>query len=130
MGLSKRGAIYIPFAQAIPNVATVDAEHCAYIQSEGKKCGACIKFCDAKAVTRETLREQKDEIVEFEVGSIILATGYEQFDPTVMTQFGYKRYDNVLTGLEFERMTCAAGPTSGKILLKNGQVPQSVAIVH
>jgi len=130
MGLVERGVIYIPFAQAIPNIATVDAAHCVYIQSKGKKCGACIKFCDAKAITPETLLNQTDQIIEFEVGLIIIATGYDQFDPSVITQYGYKKYDNVLTGLEFERITCAAGPTRGKIVLKNGKQPESVAIIH
>jgi len=130
MGLGKRGVIYIPFAQAIPNLATVDAEHCVYIQSDGKKCGACIKFCEAEAVTPETLLNQSDQIVELEVGSIIVTTGYDQFDPSVISQYGYGKYDNVLTGLQFERMTCAAGPTGGKIVLNSGKEPESVAIVH
>jgi len=130
MGLGKRGAIYIPFAQAVPNLPVVDKERCVYIKSEGKKCGACIKFCEAKAVTPETLLNQTDQIIELEVGSIILATGYDQFDPSQMPEYGYKRYDNILTGLEFERMTCAGGPTKGKIKLKDGREPGSVAIIH
>jgi heterodisulfide reductase subunit A len=130
MGLAKRKAIYISFAQAIPNLATVDADHCAYIQSGGKKCGACIKFCEAGAITPETLLNQTDQIVEFEVGSIIVATGYDVFDPSVMPRYGYGKYDNVITGLEFERITCAAGPTMGKIMLKDGREPESVAIIH
>lgn len=130
MGLAKRKAIYIPFAQAIPNLATVDVDHCAYIQSGGKKCGACIKFCEAGAITPETLLNQTDQIVEFEVGSIIVATGYDVFDPSVMPRYGYGKYDNVITGLEFERITCAAGPTRGRIVLKDGREPESVAIIH
>jgi len=130
MGLAKRKAIYIPFAQSIPNLATVDADHCAYIQSGGKKCGACIKFCEAGAITPETLLNQTDQIVEFEVGSIIVATGYDVFDPSVMPRYGYGKYDNVITGLEFERITCAAGPTRGRIVLKDGREPESVAIIH
>jgi heterodisulfide reductase subunit A len=124
MGLGKRGVIYVPFAQAIPHVATIDKEHCVYFLKG--KCRACEKFCDAKAVDFE----QKDEIIKLEVGSIILATGYDLFDARRVPQYGYGRYDNVLTGLEFERMTCAAGPTEGKVLLKNGQQPASVAIIH
>jgi heterodisulfide reductase subunit A len=130
VGLAKRKAIYIPFAQAIPNLATVDADHCAYIQSGGKKCGACMKFCEAGAITPETLLNQTDQIVEFEVGSIIVATGYDIFNPRVMPRYGYGKYDNVITGLEFERITCAAGPTRGRILLKDGREPESVAIIH
>ena len=123
-GMDERKAIYIPFAQAIPNVATIDREHCIYFKTG--KCRACEKFCDAKAIDFE----QQDEIIEIEVGAIILATGYDPFDPSVMSQYGYGKYDNVLTGLQFERMTCAAGPTGGKIVLKDGQQPKSTAIIH
>ncbi|HXZ94950.1 MAG TPA: CoB--CoM heterodisulfide reductase iron-sulfur subunit A family protein, partial [Dehalococcoidia bacterium] len=130
MGLAKRKAVYIPFAQAIPHVAVVDPDLCAYIKSDGKKCGACIKVCEAKAITPETLLKQTDQIIEFNVGSIIVATGYDQFDPSVIPQYGYGKYDNVLTGLHFERMTCAAGPTCGKILLKDGREPERIALVH
>jgi len=130
MGLAKRKAVYIPFAQAIPHLAVVDPNLCAYIKSDGKKCGACIKVCEAQAITPETLLKQTDQIVEFDVGTIIVATGYDQFDPSVIPQYGYGKYDNVLTGLHFERMTCAAGPTGGKILLKDGQEPESIALVH
>ena len=130
MGLAKRKAVYIPFAQAIPHLAVVDPNLCAYIKSDGKKCGACIKVCEAQAITPETLLKQTDQIVEFDVGTIIVATGYDQFDPSVISQYGYGKYDNVLTGLHFERMTCAAGPTGGKILLKDGREPESIALVH
>jgi len=124
MGLGKRGVIYVPFAQAIPHVATIDKEHCVYFLKG--KCRACEKFCDAKAIDFE----QQDEIIELEVGSIILTTGYGLFDAGRIPQYGYGRYDNVLTGLEFERMTCAGGPTGGKVLLKDGRQPESVAIIH
>ena len=89
-------------------------------------CLECVKFCDPKAIDFE----QTDQIVEFEVGSIIMATGYDIFDPSVIPQYGYKKFDNVFTGIEFERMTCAGGPTGGKVLLKDGREPESVAIVH
>ena len=126
VGLGQRKAVYIPFAQAIPNIATVDKEHCVYIQSGGKKCGACIKVCEAGAIDFG----QTDQTVELQVGAIILATGYDVFDPGQIPQYGYEKYDNVITALEFERMTCAAGPTFGKIQLKDGKTPQSVAIIH
>lgn len=90
------------------------------------ECGECMEVCQPKAIDFD----QHDEIVELEVGTIILATGYDQFDPSVIPQYGYKKYNNVLTGLEFERMTCASGPTGGKIVLKDGREPESVAIVH
>jgi len=124
VGLSKRKAIYAPFPQAVPNIPVIDKEHCVYFLKG--TCRACEKFCEAGAIDFE----QKDQLLEVEVGSIILATGYDVFEPSVISQYGYGRYDNVITGLEFERLSNAAGPTGGQIILKNGQPPQSVAIVH
>ncbi|MFP3899054.1 MAG: NAD(P)-binding protein [Dehalococcoidia bacterium] len=90
------------------------------------ECLECVKVCEQKAINHD----MQEEFVEVEVGSMILATGYEQFDPSVIPQYGYKKFDNVLTGLEFERITCAGGPTQGRIQLKDGREPESVAIVH
>jgi heterodisulfide reductase subunit A len=90
------------------------------------ECLECVKVCEQGAINHE----MQDEFVEVDVGSMILATGYEQFDPSVIPQYGYKKFDNVLTGLEFERITCAGGPTQGQIQLKDGREPESVAIVH
>ncbi len=123
-GLSKRKAIYTPFAQAVPNVPVIDKEHCAYFLSG--KCRACEKFCEAKAIDFE----QKDRVIEVEVGSIIIATGFKLFDPTPIYAYGYKRLDNVITSLEFERMVNSAGPTEGNIILKDGSEPKSIAIIH
>jgi len=123
-GLGKRKAIYTPFPQAVPNIPVIDTEHCAYFLSG--KCRACEKFCEAKAIDFE----QKDKVVEVEVGAIILSTGFNLFDPTPIYAYGYKRLDNVITSLEFERMVNSAGPTEGNIVLKNGQEPESIAIIH
>jgi heterodisulfide reductase subunit A len=123
-GLGKRKAIYTPFPQAVPNKPVIDKEHCAYFQSG--KCRACEKFCEAKAIDFE----QKDEIIEVEVGSIILATGFQVFDPTPIYAYGYGRLDNVITSLEFERLVNSAGPTEGNIVLKDGSEPKSIAIIH
>ena len=123
-GLSERKAIYTPFPQAVPNVPVIDAEHCRYL-TKGK-CRVCEKFCEAKAIDYE----QKEEIVEVEVGTIIVATGFKLFDPTVVKRFGYGVYDEVYTSLQFERLNNAAGPTGGKIVMKNGKTPESVAIIH
>ena len=90
------------------------------------ECLECIKACDAEAINHE----MQDEIVEVDVGSIIVATGFQQFDPSVIYQYGYGRYDNILTGLQFERMSNASGPTSGEILLADGRKPESIAILH
>jgi heterodisulfide reductase subunit A len=104
-----------------------EAERCLALATEGCfVCGECKELCEANAIDFN----QTDQIVEFDVGTIIVATGYDQFDPSIISQYGYRKYDNVLTGLEFERMVCAAGPTGGKIVLKDGREPTSVAIVH
>ena len=124
MSLGKRNAIYTPFPQAVPNVPVVDTEHCVYFQKG--TCRACEKFCEAKAIDFE----QTEESVEVEVGAIIVATGYDAFDPSSIYQYGYKRLDNIITGLEFERLCNAAGPTSGRISLNGSSEPGSVAIIH
>jgi len=123
-GIGKRKAIYTPFPQAVPNVPVIDTEHCAYFLKG--TCRACEKFCEPKAINFE----QKEEIVELEVGSIILTTGFNVFNPTPIYQYGYKRLDNVITSLEFERMVNSSGPTDGNIVLKDGSPPESIAIIH
>ncbi|NLE09623.1 MAG: CoB--CoM heterodisulfide reductase iron-sulfur subunit A family protein [Dehalococcoidales bacterium] len=123
-GMKERKVIYIPFAQAVPNAATIDAEHCRFLKDG--KCGACAKFCEAGAIDFN----QQDEIIEVEAGAIVMATGYDAFDPSPVVRYGYGRYDNVITSLQFERMSNASGPTLGTIQLKDGTAPKSVAIVH
>jgi len=123
-GLAERKVIYTPFAQAVPNIPVIDAERCTYIQSG--KCGACAKFCEVGAVDFE----QKDQTVEIEVGNIIITTGYDQFDASPMYQYGYGRLDDVVNGLEFERMISSTGPTAGHILKKDGSEPKKVGIIH
>jgi len=122
--LGKRKAIYTPFPQAVPNIPVIDREHCAYFLKG--KCRACEKFCPTGAIDFE----QTDQIIEVEVGSIIVATGYDIFEPSLITQYGYGRFDNVITSLEFERLVSSTGPTEGNIVLKDGTTPQSVAIIH
>jgi len=90
------------------------------------ECLECVKVCEAEAIDHE----MQDETIEVDVGSIIIATGFQQFDPSVVYQYGYGHYDNVLTGLQFERMSNASGPTGGEILLADGRKPESVAILH
>jgi len=124
VGLGKRKVIYTPFPQAVPNIPVIDREHCAYFLKG--TCRACEKFCEAKAINFE----QEDELVEVEVGSIILASGFNVFDPTPIYQYGYKRLDNVITSLEFERMVNSSGPTQGNIVLKDGSAPREIAIIH
>jgi heterodisulfide reductase subunit A len=122
--LGKRKAIYTPFPQAVPNVPVIDPEHCVYIQKDGK-CGACLKFCERGAIDFK----QTEKTVEVEVGAIIVATGYDLMDPSAISRLGYKRYPNVITSMEFERLCNATGPTGGQLVV-NGQEPKSVAIIH
>ena len=141
--LVRRKAIYIPFPQAVPNAYVVDPENCLWTQSGGKRCGACLKKCPKDCIHLD----EQDRTEEIEVGNIILTTGYGLFDAEVIRRYGYGIYPNVLTSLEFERMTNASGPTGGKIVLKTkklnkrtrteewlldpeGPPPKSVAIIH
>ncbi len=124
-GLGYRTAVYRPFPQAVPKYPVIDREACIYYQKG--TCKACQKFCPTGAIDFE----QEDEIITLEVGNIVLATGYDLFDARRIPQYGYGRLANVFTSLEFERMTNAAGPTGGKVVLRDGVTePQSVAIIH
>jgi len=126
-GMGKRKVIYRPFPQAVPKYPVIDKENCIYFLRG--KCKACELFCPTEPNSIEF--EQKDEILKLQVGNILLATGYDLFDVGRIPQYGYGRLDNVFTSLEFERMVNAAGPTEGKIVLRDGvTAPSSVAIVH
>ncbi|MHC4321438.1 MAG: FAD-dependent oxidoreductase [Planctomycetota bacterium] len=89
-------------------------------------CEECEKVCEPEAIDYN----MKDEFIEVDVGNIIVTTGYQLFDARRAKEYGYKKYDNVITSLEFERLSNAAGPTNGEILLKSGAKPESVAILH
>lgn len=123
-GLSMRKAIYTPFPQAVPNKPAIDRAHCR--QYVVGKCGVCQKLCPAGAVDYD----QEDEYITETFGAIIVATGYEQMDPSVGPQWGFGRYDNVLTSLQFERLVNASGPTGGKVKMKNGETPKTIAILN
>jgi len=124
-GMGYRKAIYRPFPQAVPKYPVIDTENCTYFLRG--KCKACQLFCPTHAIDFE----QADELMQIEVGNIILATGYDLFDCRRVPQYGYGRLANVFTSLEFERLCNAAGPTNGAIVLRDGVTkPHSVAIVH
>jgi heterodisulfide reductase subunit A len=108
-GLDERKAIYKDYAQGIPSVFTIDPDHCRVLQ--GKKCGVCAKVCKAGAIDYE----QKDTEVDLEVSSVIIATGYELFDATQISEYGYGKLPNVISSLEMERLLSAGGPTSGHL---------------
>ncbi len=124
-GLGYRKAVYTPFAQAVPKYPVMDRENCTYFQKG--TCKACEKFCPTGAIDFN----QQDELVNIQVGNIILATGYDMFDARRVSNYGYGRLPNVFTSLEFERLSNAAGPTQGEIVLRDGKtVPKSVGIIH
>ena len=124
-GLGYRTSIYRPFPQAVPKYPVIERESCIYYQKG--TCKACEKFCPTGAIDFD----QEDEIQIFNVGNIVLATGYDVFDARRIPQYGYGRLANVFTSLEFERMTNASGPTNGKVVLRDGvTIPESVAIIH
>jgi heterodisulfide reductase subunit A len=126
-GLGKRKVIYRPFPQAVPKYPVIDTENCVYFQRG--KCKACQLFCPTNPNSIDF--EQEDQLLEIEVGNIILATGYDLFNSNRIPQYGYGRLANVFTSLEFERMVNAAGPTGGKIVLRDmATPPESIAIIH
>ena len=124
-GLSKTKCIRIPFPQAIPAIPIMDKGNCIYHQRG--KCRICEKFCEQKAIDFE----QKDETVQIEVGSIILATGSEEFDATLKGEYGYRTFPNVLTSIEYERILSASGPTLGHVKRpSDGKETKSIAFVQ
>lgn len=124
-GLGYRKAVYTPFPQAVPKYPVMDVENCTYFQKG--TCKACEKFCPTNAIDFK----QQDEILTLQVGNIVLATGYDLFDARRVTNYGYGRLPNVFTSLEFERLSNAAGPTNGNIVLRDGKTtPRAVGIVH
>ncbi|HID89866.1 MAG TPA: CoB--CoM heterodisulfide reductase iron-sulfur subunit A family protein, partial [Anaerolineae bacterium] len=125
-GLGKRAAIYVPFPQAVPLVYTIDPNACIYLtRGVCGKTFKCKDACPADAINFD----QKERFVEVDVGAIVVATGFDLIDPRTKPEFGYGVYPNVLTGLEFERLSSASGPTAGKILL-NGKEPKDVVFIH
>jgi len=123
-GLSERKAIYVPCAGALPNVPMIDTENC--LRFKGKKCTACQEACMFEAIDYN----QKDEKLELKVGAIVVANGFNILDSKKLPKYGYGKFDDVYSSLEFERLYASNGPTEGNIVLKNGKPPKSVAIIH
>ena len=125
LNLNQRKAIYIPYPQAVPLVYTIDKEHCTYF-TKGK-CRVCEKVCKNKAV----IFDQEDEIVTLDTGALILAGGFEPFDARLKGEYGYGRWPNVITSLEYERILSAAGPFQGHIQrLSDGKIPRRIAWIQ
>ena len=124
-GLGTRSAIYTPFAQAIPNVPVIDREHCIKFQTG--KCGLCAKVCAAGAIDYT----QEDEIITREYGAIVVATGFDMIKLDKFGEYSYDTCPDVITSLEFERLTNAAGPTKGHLeRLSDHKAPKSVTFIQ
>ena len=123
--VATRKAIYIPFPQAVPLRAVIDRKACLFL-TRGKCKKPCVQACKAGAIDFG----QKKEVIERETGSIILATGYDLFDSRLLPQYGYGTCDNVITSLQFERLSSPSGPSRGEILLKEGALPKAIAFLH
>ncbi len=124
--LGKRSAIYVPFPQAVPLKYTIDPEKCIFLKTG--KCGdspPCVGACAADAINHQ----QEDEIIELDVGTIVVATGFDLYDPSQKPEYGYGKIKNVITGMEFERLVSASGPTEGHIEI-NGKEPEKVVFIQ
>ena len=125
LGMDNRRAVYIPFAQAVPKVATIDADYCTMLKTG--KCGVCAKVCTAGAINYK----QTDEIVERQYGAIVVATGFNPIKVDKYDEYAYSQSKDVITSLEFERLTNAAGPTSGKLLRpSDGKHPHKIVFIQ
>ncbi len=125
MGMDNRRAVYIPFAQAVPKVATIDPNACNMLKNG--KCGLCARVCAAGAIDYK----QQDEIIEEKYGAIVVATGFNPISMDKFDEFAYNQSKDVITSLEFERLTNAAGPTAGKLLRpSDGKHPHTIVFVQ
>ena len=125
LGLDTRRAIYIPFAQAVPKVATIDADYCTMLKTG--KCGVCSKVCTAGAIDYK----QTDKLIEEQYGAIVVATGFNPISMDKFDEFAYSKSPDVVTSLEYERLMNAAGPTGGTLLRpSDGTHPHTIVFVQ
>ncbi len=125
MGFSIRKAIYMPFPQAVPSSFVINMDEC--LGNNPIACGKCLEKCDKKCIDFD----MQDEIVELNVGTIIVATGLDVYDPTALDEYGYTRFENVVTSLEFERLICAGGPTDGHFVRpSDGKTPKRIGFIQ
>jgi heterodisulfide reductase subunit A len=123
-GLDTRSAVYFPFAQAVPDLPLIDPTHC------GHHCSSETPTCEAVCPTDAVVFDQQNRYEEIEVGAIIVTTGFQLFDPVQAPEYGYGRWPNILTSLQFERLCHPSGPTGGKIVMDDGREPKSIAFLH
>lgn len=123
-GLGKRTAIYVPFPQAVPNKPVIDKEHCMHYRTG--KCGVCEKVCPTHAIRFG----QEDRIITEQVGAVVVTTGFNVLGTDFFPEYGYGRYADVITGLQFERFASASGPTLGEIRRpSDGTVPKKIVFI-
>jgi heterodisulfide reductase subunit A len=124
-GLVQRPAIYIPYPQAIPNKATIDARYCVHMLKG--ECEICKELCEAEAVDYE----QKEETIDIDIGAVVLSPGYDMFDASKKFEYGYLKYPDVVTAIEFERILSASGPFKGHILRPSDhKPPKKIAFIQ
>jgi heterodisulfide reductase subunit A len=124
-GFSSRKAIYMPFPQAVPSSYILNMEDC--LGNNPIACGKCADVCEKECINYD----DQDELVNLEVGVIIVATGMDVYDPTEYDEYGYTRYDNVITSMEFERLICAGGPTEGHFIRPGDRkTPRSIGFIQ
>jgi heterodisulfide reductase subunit A2 len=135
-GLGKRRPVYIPFPQATPQIVLIDPEVCLNFKrakpgqdpTVSDKCKkTCVEACGEKKAIDFT---QKETFEDIKVGTIIVATGFKTFDAKRIPQYGYGRFPNVYNALEIERLVNASGPTGGHVVMRDGQEPKSIGIIH
>lgn len=125
LGLSSRKAVYIPFPQAVPSAYVLNPLDC--LGQDPLICGKCKEACEKACIDYD----RQDEELTFRVGTIVVATGMEPYDPTPLDEYGYTRFPNIVTTLEFERLINAGGPTKGEVLrLSDLKVPKSIAFIQ
>lgn len=125
MGLSSRKAIYMPFPQAVPSAYILDMENC--LGNNPIACGKCLDACDKKCIDYD----MQDEIIDVSVGAVVVATGMDVYDPTKLDDYGYTRFENVITSMEFERLICSEGPSQGHFIRPTDhQTPKTVGFIQ
>ncbi len=124
-GFSSRKAAYIPFPQAVPSAFLIDMEHC--LGNNPVACVRCVDACEKKCIDLH----MQDEIFEIEVGAIIVASGMDIYDPSQLDEYGYGRFENVITSMEFERLICGGGPTEGHLVRPSDRkTPKRIGFVQ
>ncbi len=123
--LADKKAIYVPCSGSLPNVPVIDREKCLNLNGT-EECTKCVESCMFAAIDLK----DTDQVLEFSVSGIIVATGYDIYDAAEIDRLGYSKLDGVYTSLEFERLFASNGPTQGELILRNGKKPESVAIIH